>query len=74
MGIRAIISNNRFVSKMRGGSVSPTARRSMILTENHNHNCLCRDCKKRRNRERNTATVALCPFLGIMILLGLITG
>ena len=73
MGIRAIFSNNRFISRSRNGTVHPRRRRNTSFSNNHPSNCLCRECSRRRNRERNTAVLALCPFLGIILLLGLVS-
>jgi len=74
MGIRAIISNNRLVSRFKSGRVrSSSITRRSIVNNNHNRECTCRDCKQERKRDRNTACLALCPLIGIMALVGLVS-
>lgn len=74
MGLRAIISNNRLVSRFKNGRVNPnpTINRGSIVN-NHSKACSCRDCKQERRRDRNTACLAICPLIGIMACVGLIS-
>lgn len=74
MGIRAIISNNRLVSRFKNGRVQSSSMNISSSTRNHTNICSCRYCKEERRRSRNTACLALCPIIGIITLIGLITG
>lgn len=74
MGIRAIISNNRLVSRFKSGRVRSSTNNRLSITNNHPTSCICHDCKEERTRNRNTACLALCPILGFITLLGILTG
>ena len=75
MGIRALLNNNRFLSRKNNGRVYPE-RSSSSNTHSHLHvrHCRCKECSRQRKKHCNTALLALCPLLGIIILLTCITG
>lgn len=74
MGLRAIISNNRLVSRFKNGRVHSTPNHSRgSISNNHSNACTCRDCKENRRRDRNTACLAICPLIGIMACVGLVS-
>ena len=73
MGIRAIISNNRLISRFKNGRVQSTSQGRMSITDNHSRACSCRGCKLQRKRDRNTACLAIFPLIGIMALVGLVS-
>jgi hypothetical protein len=62
MGVLSII-------KRKHRRVGPTEDKICGTYNDNKKLCLCRKCKKRRRKELNTASICLCPLLGIIALI-----